>query len=390
MKPCRSVLLVLACTLWIGSFAPAGTIVVGSGGHVKTIAEAARLAKDDDVVEITSGHYYGDVAVWSQKRLTIRGVGDRPVLVAAGKHAEGKAIWVIRNGDFEISNIEFRGARVADGNGAGIRFENGRLRVVNCGFFDNQMGILTANSQDAELAVENSVFAHAPQSSTTHQHHLYAGRIALLRVTGSRFFNGNHGHLLKSRARVSDIRYNLLIDGPGGMASYEADFPNAGDVTLVGNVLGQNANAENPTIVAYGAEGYAWPYNSLKMVHNTLVSDGLRPALFLRVFDALLDRPPEMLTRNNLLVGIGIFVANVRGHHQGNYFVPSFVLGNAALMDFSLGANSALRGLAVPASAEQQRLQPQFELLIPGQLSPIPSLPAWVPGAVQSPTGQRP
>lgn len=389
MTLCRSVMLVLACTLLMGSIASGRTITVGSGGHVKTIAEAARLAKDDDVVEIASGQYHGDVAVWSQKRLTIRGVGDRPVLVAAGKHAEGKAIWVIRNGDFEIHNIEFRGARVADANGAGIRFEKGRLRVVNCGFFDSQMGILTADTPDAELMVENSVFAHAPQSSTAHQHHLYAGRIALLRVTGSRFFSGNHGHLLKSRARVSDIRYNLLIDGFGGMASYEADFPNAGDVTLVGNVLGQNANAQNQTIIAYGAEGYAWPYNSLKVVHNTLVSDGLRPAWFLRVFDALPGRPPDVLTRNNLLVGIGIFVANVGGQHQGNYFVPSFVLGDATLMDFSLGSTSALRGLAVPATAEQERLQPQFEQLVPGQLSAIPPRSVWVPGAVQSPTRRR-
>ena len=390
MKPHSLVMLVLACTLWAATIASARTIMVGSGGHVKTIAEAARLAKDDDVIEIASGQYHGDVAVWSQKRLTIRGLGDRPVLVAAGKHAEGKAIWVIRDGDFQITNIEFRGARVADANGAGIRFERGRLRVVNCGFFDNQMGILTANTPDAELMVENSVFAHAPHSSTAYQHHLYAGRIALLRVTGSRFFGGYHGHLLKSRARVSDIRYNLLVDGPSGKASYEADFPNAGDVTLVGNVLGQNANAENPTIVAYGAEGHAWPHNSLKMVHNTLLSEGLRPALFLRVFDALLERPPEVLTRNNLLVGIGIFVANVGGNHQGNYFVPSFVLGDTALMDFSLASNSALRGLAVPPPAEQGRLQPQFEQLIPGQLSAIPPHPVWVPGAVQSPTHERP
>ncbi len=106
-------------------FAQAATLRVGPQETFIRIADAARLAKDGDTIEILPGEYLGDVAVWSQKRLTIRGIGQRPVLVADGKSAEGKAIWVIRNGDFLIENIEFRGARVVHGNGAGIRFERG-------------------------------------------------------------------------------------------------------------------------------------------------------------------------------------------------------------------------------------------------------------------------
>ena len=43
-----------------------------------------------------------------------------------------------------IENIEFRGVRVADRNGAGIRFETGRLHVLRCAFFDNENGLLAA------------------------------------------------------------------------------------------------------------------------------------------------------------------------------------------------------------------------------------------------------
>jgi len=82
-------------------------------------------------------------------------------------------------------------------------------------------------------------------------HLLYAGRIARLSVEGSRFHDGYFGHFLKSRARASDIRYNWLVDGEGGSASYEADFPNGGNVTLVGNVLGQSKTTENLTMLAY-------------------------------------------------------------------------------------------------------------------------------------------
>jgi hypothetical protein len=363
--------------------ASARVIHVGPGELVKTIAEAAQLARDNDVVEIAGGVYRGDVTTWLQKRLTIRGVGQRPVLEAAGRDAEGKAIWVIRNGDFTISNIEFRGARVADGNGAGIRFEKGKLRVVDCAFFDNQNGILTANFKDAQLEIDSSLFAQAPRQASPLPHLLYVGRIALLRVVNSRFHGGYFGHLLKSRARVSDVRYNLLVDGEDGSASYEAEFPNGGQVTLVGNVLSQSRTTENPTVLAYGAEGQVWPENYLRVVHNTFYSAGLMPSRFLHVFSDKFASPPTVMTRNNLLAGVGAFTANLVGKHQGNYFVPTMVMGEPAVMDFTLSADSWLRGSVEPLGAELGNLQPAFEQAVPGRVTPIYPPQQWAPGAVQ-------
>ena len=144
---------------------PAGADVlrVGSGQEYARIADAAKAARDGDIVEILPGEYRGDVATWRQKQLTIRGVGDRPVLIADGRIEQGKAIWVIADGNFLIDNIEFRGARAADYNGAGIRFERGRLEVRNSVFIDNQAGILTANFAESELFVRDSLFAQAPK-----------------------------------------------------------------------------------------------------------------------------------------------------------------------------------------------------------------------------------
>ena len=90
-------------------------------------------AKDGDTIDILPGEYHADVAVWLQKRLTIRGVGETPVLKADGRSAEGKAIWVLRNGEFVIENIAFEGARVDDRNGAGVRFERGSRRYAAAG-----------------------------------------------------------------------------------------------------------------------------------------------------------------------------------------------------------------------------------------------------------------
>lgn len=111
---------------------------------------------------------------------------------------------MIRNGEFIVDNIEFRNARVADGNGAGIRFERGRLEVLNSHFIDNQNGILTANQHDAELVIRDSLFADAPHPNLTLPHLLYVGKIARLELTGNRFHNGYEGHLIKSRARERD------------------------------------------------------------------------------------------------------------------------------------------------------------------------------------------
>lgn len=357
---------------------------VGAHESIKSIALAARMAQDGDVVEIAAGDYHGDVTTWTQKRLTIVGRGGRPVLHADGKDAEGKAIWVIRNGVFEIRNIEFRGARVTDQNGAGIRFEKGELTVAQCSFIDNQNGLLTANFPDAKLRIEDSLFAQAPHQERSLPHLLYVGRIASLSVTGSRFHGGYRGHLVKSRARVSDLRYNLLVDSDYGQASYEADFPNGGDVTLVGNVVAQSRQSQNPVVVAFGAEGGVWQSNRLRMVHNTLVNDGLRPAWFLRVFNNKLQPAATVMTRNNLVVGLGTFTTLVDGDHAGNFVAATTMLSAPEILDFRLGRSSWLRGLANPISPDPENLQPKFEYLVPGGLTAIASRKQWIPGAIQT------
>jgi len=147
---------------------------VGPQLAIRTIAAAAALARDGDIIEIEAGDYMGDVAIWTQNKLTLRGVGGRPRLIAAGASAEQKAIWVVRGGDITVENIEFTGARVPDKNGAGIRFERGRLIVRNCHFHDNENGILTGGG-DGELDIEDSEFGHNGRSEG-HNHNIYIGR----------------------------------------------------------------------------------------------------------------------------------------------------------------------------------------------------------------------
>jgi hypothetical protein len=307
---------VCAIFLVLAQDAMGGTLRVGLGETYLHISDVAHQAKDGDTVEILPGEYQGDVAVWQQKSLTIRGIGQRPVLIADGKYAEGKAIWVIRNGDFRIENIEFRGARVPDRNGAGIRLEHGRLHVRDCSFIDNQTGILTSNDDKAELTIENSRFAQAPRQIESLPHLLYVGRIAAVRISGSRFENGFRGHLIKSRARISHIHDSHVVDGPSGEASYEIDLPNGGIAHITGNTIGQSAKTQNPVLVSYGAEGEVWPENSLTLNDNVLINEYLPAGWFLRIHVDHFSLPPKVDLRNNRTQGLGIFTPDVMHNFQ--------------------------------------------------------------------------
>ena len=359
-------------------------LVVGPGKPLRSIVDAAAQAGDGDTIEILPGDYPQQAIVWKQSRLTIRGKGTRPVLHAAGANAEGKALWVIRNGDFHIENLEFRGVRVADGNGAGIRFEQGRLTVKRCAFFDNETGILTSNHNEAALIVEDSEFGAAPRHAGSLHHLLYVGRIASLRVVGSRFENGFQGHLLKSRARHNEIAYNWLVDGVKGRASYELEFPNGGVAWVIGNVIGQSRETENNDLLSFGAEGAVWPENLLVLSHNTLVNDAVA-GRFLRVWTDRLANQVSVWAINNLLIGYGTFEPAAPGRFDGNRFVDrSTLLGGTDSPSYVLPTNSPVRGSARPPGWLNRRsLLPVAEFRAPIGTQPLVPGKPLSPGALQ-------
>lgn len=347
---------------------------VGPRRDIVTIAMAAKLARDGDIIEIDSGDYRADVASWDLAELTLRGVGGRARLIAAGAGAEGKAIWVIKRGRVIVENVEFVGTRVADRNGAGVRFEGGHLVIRNCLFYDNENGLL-ASGGDAQLEIESSEFAYNGRGDgQTHQ--LYAGNLKSLKVTGSYFHHANTGHLIKSRSAHNDIRYNRLSDESGGRASYELEFPNGGVARVVGNIIQQTAGGANSTLISYGAEGYAWPFNALELAHNTLVNDEPRGGAFLRVAAGA----QIVRTRNNLLVGKGRYHTPDMRESSGDIKADWRIFAAAARHDYRL--NAAGRKLAaVPQASE---LMPRSEYLHPRQLRMLAST-ALFPGAIQTP-----
>lgn len=255
---------------------PAGavTLMVGRDQQYKQPSEAAGVAHAGDTVEIAPGTYY-DCAVWTKDHLTIEGTG--PGVVLTDKACQGKAIFVIHANDVTVKNITLQRARVADGNGAGIRAEGINLTVENSKFINNQEGILAGTNPTSSIIIRNSEFDHNGTCSNPGgcAHGIYVNNIALLRIERSRFFDTQTGHHIKSRAARTELIDNHIEDGPDGTASYEVDIPNGGALVMTGNVLEKGPKNQNHSAaVMIGEEGVSQPTPELLFKNNAFTNDG--------------------------------------------------------------------------------------------------------------------
>ncbi|WP_051453195.1 hypothetical protein [Dechloromonas agitata] len=329
-------LLLAACAQAAGE-----RLEVGPNKELKTLSAASMVAKDGDLIEVEAGDYVADVATWKQNEIVIRARNGRVRLVASGAAAEAKAIWVVRGGKLTVEGFDFVGAKVKDKNGAGIRLEKGRLSVVDCGFFDNENGILTGGDAESTLEIQNSEFGNNGHGDGQ-SHNLYVGAIAMLKVTGSYFHHARVGHLLKSRAAQNLIYYNRLTDETGGRASYELEFPAGGLAYVVGNIIQQSSSTENPHIISFGVEGYRHPENRLYLVNNTLVDLRPKGGIFLRVKPGA-----DVFAMNNLLLGSGSLDKAGPGEYKNNFNVDFDEFVRVLREDYRLRPSSALIGKAM-------------------------------------------
>ena len=260
----------------------ARTLRVGPSAEYAAPSAAAAAARDGDTIEIAAGEYRGDVATWRANRLKIIGVGGRPHIKAEGRSAESKAVWVIKGEDTQVDNVEISGARVPDRNGAAIRLEGRNLIVRNSFFHDGENGILTGPDDKSEVVIDRCEFARNGDGEG-YTHNVYIGAIAKLTVRQSYLHHAVGGHNLKSRAAISLVSDNRLADEGDGRASYEADFPNGGQVLLAFNVIQKGPGASNSILVSYGAEGLSAGKNSLVAKGNTFISQRPNGARFIAI-----------------------------------------------------------------------------------------------------------
>ena len=373
-------------SLAAGSARAQTTWLAGPDGSALSVADAVLKAQDGDTIELLSGDYSGGLVI-EQRKLTFRGMaGVKPPVIKGGpKPGSRSGLWTVRGGQVRVQNLEFRGARGADGSGAGIRQEGGELHVERCQFFDNEHGIFSSNDDKAVLAIDASAFGLAPKVVGGLHHLLNVGRIARLSINGSRFQQGFEGHLIRTRARENIISYNFIHDGVRGGASYEIDIANGGLATVIGNVIGQGADSQNPVLLAYGSEDRAWDKNVLLVAHNTFVNYGWFPAWMMRVFRDHLPADTEVVGVNNLVVGAGLFTFGASGFFEGNRNATWGMVRDIETYAFELPAGSLWRTSGVdPHRVKGRDLSPKAEFEWPmGTRALKPGVTNWAPGAYQ-------
>lgn len=188
-----------------------------------------------------------------------------------GTTCEGKAALVLRGRGASVSGLVFLGMAVPDGNGAGIRLEQGNLTVAQTWFKDSQQGILTANDPSGRIVIDKSTFSGLGtcENSAGCAHSIYIGDYGQLRVTRSRFERGTGGHYVKSRAARVEIAGSSFDDSAGRGTNYMIDLPAGATGQISNNWFVQGRDKENySAFVAIGAEDILHPSDGLRIAGN--------------------------------------------------------------------------------------------------------------------------
>jgi hypothetical protein len=289
----RSLALALGAILSCSVAASAARLDVGPHQQLKSPSAAAAVARPGDTVLIAPGQYF-DCAVWTADRLTIAGTG--PGVVMTDKTCEGKALFVVRGNDVTVRDITFTRARVPDGNGAGIRAEGRNLTVENSRFINNEDGILAGDNPGSTITIANSEFDDDGKCESACAHGIYVGQVALLRISGSKFYATKMGHSVKSRALRTELRDNNIADGPDGTSSYLVDISNGGSLVMENNTLEKGPKSSNHSAaIVIGAEGVTQPTAELRIAANKFTNDQTYRTVFVRNLTAT----PAVLAGNS-------------------------------------------------------------------------------------------
>lgn len=245
------------------------TLTVGLNQQYQHVADAVAASHDGDVVAVQAGTYVNDFATIYHK-ITLQGVGGMVKMVATIPPTNGKAILTTAS-DVTIDHFEFSGAKVADKNGAGVRYDSGSLTITNSYFHDNENGLLSAADANGTITIKNSEFSHNGNGNGL-THNIYVGVIKQLTIQDSYIHDAVIGHEVKSRALNTTIT-GSRIQNNSGNASYEIDLPQGGSALIQGNLIQQGAGSSNPVIIAFGEEGRLNANSALVVLGNTIVND---------------------------------------------------------------------------------------------------------------------
>ncbi|ATE67012.1 right-handed parallel beta-helix repeat-containing protein [Rhizorhabdus dicambivorans] len=221
-------------------------------------------------IRIAPGRYT-DCAVQERGRITYR--AERPLTaIFAGGICEGKAALVLRGQGAVVDGLVFEDFRVADGNGAGIRIEQGPLTVSNSLFRNSEQGILGGGDDSkSDIVIDRSTFSGLGRCDRglACAHSIYLSGYRSVTVRRSRFEKGTGGHYVKSRAARIEVSDCSFDDSQGRTTNYMIDLPEGATGRIARNIFVQGANKENhAAFIAVAAEGLRNSSKGLAIVDN--------------------------------------------------------------------------------------------------------------------------
>lgn len=276
-----------------------------SGKGFYRLADAVKAIGGGSGTIVLAPGAYGDCAIQTEGRITYRSaIPGRAIL--DGGICEGKASLVLRGSAATIDGIIFQNQRVAEGNGAGIRLEQGNLYISNAMFRNAEQGILSAGDPNGEVVIDHSTFQRLGRCDRglSCAHSIYIGKYGSLKVTNSRFEKGNGGHYVKTHTPQVLITDNSFDDTQGRATNYMIDLPAGSTGEISGNVFVQGQDKENySAFIAVAAEARENRSGGLN-IHSNSASLG-KGVNRNTIFVADWSNEQLRIANNNLGQGIG-------------------------------------------------------------------------------------
>ena len=291
-------LTLLVVAIMLVPAADARILCVGPGREFAAPSAAIAASKDGDTVRIDAGKYI-DCAIVATNHLTIEGVGPNASAVITDKVCGGKALLITNGANITIRNITLQNARIAEGNGAGIRAQGNKLTIDHVKFINNENGILAGDIPNGEILIRDSDFLRNGSCARACAHGVYVGHIALLLVERSRFVETSEAHHIKSRARRTEVIGCDFADGETGTSSYQIEAPNGGNVIERDNTMQKGPKTGNQLgAVVIGLGGVDQPTREIVIEGNRFTVDGGYPS-----FLVINRTATEVQLNGNVLVG---------------------------------------------------------------------------------------
>lgn len=252
------------------AFAQTAAPFTVNGQGFATLQEAVSSIRMDTATILIAPGIYRQCAIQSGGHITFKAVQPGTAIFDSVT-CEDKAALVLRGQGSVVDGVVFRGYRVRDGNGAGIRTEMGDLRVSNSMFLNSQEGILGGQPIGQKITIDHSTFSGLGQCDEAPNcaHGIYLANQGSVTVTNSRFERGTGGHYVKVRAPNVTITDNSFDDTGGRKTNYMIDLPDGATGLIARNTFVQGKQKENGSaLIVVAAEAKNYPSTGLRIENN--------------------------------------------------------------------------------------------------------------------------